>query len=159
MMTTMYLIKVQRATRGKDVFTVEEPRVNYVETHKVKRTGHIPGLGSYNEVEHKGWDKTRLSIRIPRYTDSNTKTGLSGDGRHTGSGWGAVVPNTAAGLKSALRRLRPQEEERIAAVDAEIAEHEQVIKALRVQRRDLVQEAWTKGNVVRLNEIEPGFKH
>lgn len=66
-----------------------------------------------------------------------------------------VVANTAAGVKSVLRRIRPEELERIEAKDTEIAEAKETLKRLQYERADIVQEAWTKAHVVRLNELEP----
>lgn len=146
-----YLIKTRNAIGN--YATTDQIKVTPFETHKVKRTGHIPGLGSYNEIEHKGWDRKRLTIIALK------PTWAAGYARDTAER--AVCDNTAAGLKSVLRKLRPQEAERLTTIDAEIEALKQAIGAKRRERKLVVREAWSKAHVVRLNEIEvvtPGKK-
>lgn len=67
---------------------------------------------------------------------------------------GATVPRTAAGVKTALRRVREQEtaiveaaEARVAAAQRELQEAKQALAAAKA-------EAFQKGHVVRLQEVE-----
>lgn len=63
------------------------------------------------------------------------------------------VPASAVGVKTVLRRIREQEAEKIEEVDVTIALAEAQLKMLRNARAKLLSEAWSKANVVRLNEI------
>jgi len=60
---------------------------------------------------------------------------------------------TAAEVKKHVRRLRDQEAPALDALDAEITEAEQHLRALRAQREEWLRHAWQKGNVVRLAEV------
>ena len=68
--------------------------------------------------------------------------------------WYASVPATAAGIKSAVRRIRPQERERIAEVDTQIAEVKEHLRQLRTRRNSYLDDAWRHGHVVTLGEVE-----
>jgi hypothetical protein len=61
---------------------------------------------------------------------------------------------SAAGIKKVCRRLRHREAERIASIDAEIAELERQIAEARDRREEAVREAWARADVVRLAEFE-----
>lgn len=77
--------------------------------------------------------------------------------RAAGQKYGMLRPlihRSAAGVKGTLRRLRPEEAERLDALDARIEEAENALTLLRVERRDTVREAWAKAHVVRLAEVE-----
>ena len=56
------------------------------------------------------------------------------------------VPLTAEGVRAVVRRLRPQEAERLDALDAEE-------QRLRERRKELMAEAWAKGHVVTVAEV------
>jgi hypothetical protein len=64
-----------------------------------------------------------------------------------------IVPATAAGMKSGLRRLRKLEAQQLSEIDTEIESLQAKIHALREQRKLIIKEAWAKGNVVRLQEV------
>ena len=64
------------------------------------------------------------------------------------------VAATAGGVKSVLRRLRPQEAEQLDAIDADIARLQAQLDALKEQRKQALHTAWQRGNVVRLKELE-----
>jgi hypothetical protein len=64
------------------------------------------------------------------------------------------VAATAEGVKSVLRRIRPQEAEQLDAIDADIGRLQAQLDALRDQRKQALHAAWQRGNVVRLKELE-----
>jgi hypothetical protein len=63
------------------------------------------------------------------------------------------VRASAAGLKTAMRRLRAQEAEKLDDLDRSIQHHQQAIKALREERDRVLRDAWQVANVVRLSEV------
>lgn len=105
-------------------------------------------LGPFNRMESTGRrDSKRFDIAIRKGTSAlGYDTSRSRDHGYSEA--------TAASVKKAVRRLRDQEAEKLDAIDGEIAELEQQIAALRTRRVEVVREAWTKGNVVRLAELE-----
>ncbi len=134
-------------TYDQKVTQAQTLRVFHAEKRKV--VGQIGGV--FNEVKTYGYDHSRINIRG---LDCINAFGRKESARTE------QVPKTAAGIKTALRRLRPQEAERIAAVDAEIerltAEIERLTAELEAKRRErkaLVGEAWTKANVVPLSHL------
>lgn len=66
----------------------------------------------------------------------------------------AVAPATAAGVKKVIRVLRDQEAEKLDAIDERIEDLERQVDEARRERVEIVREAWAKGNVVRLAEME-----
>ena len=64
------------------------------------------------------------------------------------------VPATAEGIKSVLRRLRPQECELLDGIDRQIEELQARLAALKEERSRALHLAWRHGNVVRLKEVE-----
>ena len=64
------------------------------------------------------------------------------------------VAASAEGVKSVLRRLRPQEADLLEAIDRDIEQLQAQLDALRERRKDTVRTAWQRGNVVRLNEVQ-----
>ena len=122
------------------VATADDIRVTYGEVTRVKSRNDM-----FNVIERVGWDRSKLIINI--------LTPLTGKGFEHGSDR-LRVDKTAASLKTKLRRLREQEAAEIAEIDDQIAVLKEQIGALRMQRQACVQAAWSKGNVVRLNELE-----
>ncbi len=57
-----------------------------------------------------------------------------------------IVAATHDGVKAKVRYLRETEEQKLAEIDAQIA-------ALKHQRRELLELAWTKGNTVTVREL------
>lgn len=126
----------------RKIHQAAEVVVNY--RRKTKATGK---LGMFTVVKGDGWDHSVVAVRV------NEGKVLRATGRNESGVSSAHVPPTAAGLKAVMRKLRPQEAAKIAEVDAEIAElRRQEIAAMK-RREELVAEAWSKGNVVRLNEV------
>lgn len=139
---TMYLFRTYRGGPMGQVVTTEDLRVTPKERHRTKK---IIG-GMFREIEHAGWDRSGLTIRAVQMQRANG-TEASGMEQRT-------VDNTAAGVKTVLRRLRPQEAELLAEADAEIAVAVEQLRAARCRRMELVSLAWTKAHVVRLNELD-----
>jgi hypothetical protein len=57
-----------------------------------------------------------------------------------------VVQNTAESLRTAIRAVRPQELERLQAIDSEI-------ERLRLDRQEVLKLAWQRGHVVGVGEL------
>ena len=93
------------------------------------RFGHSVGTGRF--------DGRKLDIRSPQV-----------------SSYVFRVPATADGLKSVLRRLRPQEAELLDGIDRQIEELQARLAALKEERNQALHLAWRNGNVVRLKEVE-----
>lgn len=64
------------------------------------------------------------------------------------------VAASAEGIKTVLRRLRPQEADLLEAIDRDIEHLQAQLDALRARRKDILHVAWQRGNVVRLNEVQ-----
>lgn len=106
-----------------------------------------------------GWD--HAAVTIHGVSSGSDEAGdripvLEASGISVFAARGRVAPATAEGIKSVVRRLRPQEAAEIDALDERIAELKRQVGELRRERRELVARAWTKANVVRLNEVTPG---
>jgi hypothetical protein len=130
----MYLVKTQYHTRKNDVVLVEDLHASFREKRKPKTTKI--GDRTYVEQIHDGYDKSQGS-----------------NGLHASS-VSVVCPKTAAGLKTCVRKLRAQEAKALADIDREINALKAQIAELREQRTVVVKEAWSKGHVVRVNELE-----
>lgn len=111
---------------------------------KYRERGTVGGV--FVHIEQVGVDRSRVEVRA--------RDGVNAFGRGDGRNIGRTVAKTAAGIKSVVRRIRPQEAEQLAVIDAEIAQWQNVIATLRTTRKALVAEAWTKAHVVRLSELE-----
>ncbi len=135
-----FLFRFHPLSGGTDVVQAAGVRVTHAERRRVK--GTIGGI--FTEVETCGFDHSKLNIR--------TQDTIGSYGRKD-SMRQAVVPKTAAGVKTRLRRLRPQEAEVIAAIDAKIERLQAELAESRTARRVAVREAWTKAHVVRLSDL------
>ena len=97
-------------------------------------TGKTLG-GMFNIVEGTGrFDTTRVQVGV---------------GGHTRS-----VPYTAAGIKTVLRRVRAQEAQAITDAEQEIERLTTALEAARCALKAAQAEAFARGNVVRLAEVE-----
>lgn len=133
-------------------FQAERVRSSFEDVNRTKRV--IGNL--FREVEHDHWNKNRLSIRTAYQNgmlEGHSVLGRGGFAR--ANAYGNTVPATAAGVKSVVRRLRPQEAELIAEVDDDIKDLQQQIGVLRKKRDALVAVAWTRGHTVHLKEVVP----
>ena len=70
------------------------------------------------------------------------------------SGYVFRVAASAEGVKTVLRRLRPQEADLLEAIDRDVEHLQAQLDALRARRKDILHVAWQRGNVVRLNEVQ-----
>lgn len=122
-------------------------QVTFKETTRVRRSNAL-----FNVTEHSGWDKSQLSVFIFGTDDLRPK---AANGVTIGTHYGRVVPKTAAGLKSVVRRLRTQEAREIGLIDSEIETLQGAILAARERRQAAVAKAWTQGHTVRLVEALP----
>ena len=97
-------------------------------------TGKTLG-GMFNIFEGTGrFDTTRVQIGAANHTRS--------------------VPYTAAGIKTVLRRVRPQEAAAIAEAECTIERLTAELEAARAALKSAQAEAFARGNVVRLAEVE-----
>lgn len=136
---------------GRTLIQTSALRVTRIEKHRVKSVRQSP-IGPIREVEGTGRFESDV-LRVAVHSRDEQRPILA-DGRPTGGNRMEQVERSAAGVKRTVRRLRPQEAEQIDLIDARIAEHEAAITELRARRTDLVRDAWSKANVVRLAEIE-----
>lgn len=120
-------------------------RVRLAPKYRPKRTHQSP-IGPITEIEEAGSNSRRLQVTI---LDALETTGRSA---HPGS---VVVDRTAAGVKAAVRRMRPEEAALVQKVDDEIESTKQRLADLRRERAELVRTAWSKAHVVRLQEVDP----
>jgi hypothetical protein len=93
------------------------------------RFGHSVGTGRI--------DRRKLDIRSPQVSSFVFR-----------------VTATAEGVKSVLRRIRPQEAEQLDDIDAQIVSLEAQLAGLRDRRKATLHVAWQRGNVVRLKDIK-----
>jgi hypothetical protein len=145
-----YLLRARRVDGKHMLLQVEALRVAHPEITRVKRD-----YGVLREVESTGRVRNDTLHIYPRGGDHPI---VAASGFRGPDGYGGVVPNTAAGVKSTLRRIRPPEAAELDAIDAEIADAEQVVTRLRRERTEIVQRAWTNGNVVRLQAVRALIK-
>lgn len=125
--------------RGTEPLVVDDDDLQ-VQYREVRRAIRDLGIGTL--VEHAGWDKSHLRLGARRATEAG--------GRKISSGHGVIVASTAAGVKTALRRLRPEDQAELDGIDAEIVRLRGLIADCRRQREAAVARAWTKAHVVRL---------
>lgn len=138
-----YLVRMDRKliqTGDVRVTRVEKRRV----THRT-----VSGLGTIGHSEGTGQYETNL-LRVALAGDDVRLA----DGRAASKNRQERIDRTAAGVKKAVRRIRPEEAAVIDEFDAQIAALEEQILALREMRKVAVSEAWSRAHVVRLKEIE-----
>lgn len=107
-----------------------------------------PLAGLFQEVEGTGrFDRKRFRVSV---TKGTTARGIEvSRGRELND-----AEATAAGVKKVVRVLRDQESEKLDAIDHRIEDLERQVDEARAERVEIVREAWAKGNVVRLSELE-----
>jgi hypothetical protein len=139
-----FLLKASHPKRGRNsVLTTDDLQVRF--RHKVKPTGKQIG-GLFTEVTDAGVDRKHLEL-YPR-------EGRTGDGRRAHSPWARNEADaTGAGVKQVLRRLRPQEAEQLAAIDARLEEAKRALDEIRDERDEAVRGAFSKGHVVTVSEL------
>jgi hypothetical protein len=151
--TQTYILKPRR---GQSPVTGQEVDVTYNER---RRPVGKPTMG-FQVVEHASWDHNNVRVTVH---NGKTELGTRRPARRAEGGRSpdryAFVPWTATGIKTVLRKMRPEEAERIAAVDEEIAVLEEQIRERRPARAEIVEEAFRRGHVVRLNELSPREGH
>ncbi len=125
--------------RGANI--VQAFGVTVAHAERLKSDGTI---GGFTVVKAVSFDHSKITLR--------PHDPINGLGRKTSS-MRFTVPKTAAGIKTVMRRLRPQEAARIAAVDVEIARLVEELASKRAERRTIVQEAWVKAHVVPLAHL------
>jgi hypothetical protein len=122
--------------RPSRLFQAVSLRVRFAEIRNVKysniggfRIGHTMGQG---RIDH-----SRLDITSPEVSSYVFRVAATGEG-----------------IKRVLRRLRPQEIELLDGIDRQIAELQDRLATLKVERNQALQLAWRHGNVVRLQEVK-----
>lgn len=139
----MLLIKAYRG-----IHTATELRGRVGERTKRTLKQFVDGF-NYYETKRVGMNAKKMDLWAG-HKNLHNAYGSKVDQCHIGE-----IDRTAASLKSAVRRLRPQEAELLKEIDAKIKEAVAVVTTLRGERKALMSEAWTKAHVVRLAEIEP----
>jgi hypothetical protein len=141
---------------AQPAFLVKTHRHEYVQTSKVhcsleEETRPDHELGGFLVVKGTGkFHRDFFRLMVP------TVKSLAR------SQWGGTPPNvyqrvkrSGAGVKAVIRRLRPAEARQLDEIDAQIEDLVARTRDLRDQRATFVGQAWTKGHVVRLGEVEP----
>lgn len=108
-------------------------RVRYADRTRVKGTFETP-FGTGRELETVGQNRKRLEVRGHPY-------------------WSREIPATKAGVDSLIRRIRPEDQAAIAALDVTAEHLRKQLTDLKRDRRDMLHEAWQRGNKVSLKEI------
>jgi hypothetical protein len=139
-----FLLKASHPKRGRNsVLTADDLQVRFPRKHKP--TGRRIG-GLFTEVTDAGVDRKRLEL-YPR-------DGRTGDGRPAHAAWARNEAGASgADLKRTIRRLRPQEAEQLAAIDARLEEAKRVLGEIRDERDEAVRKAFAKGHVVTVAEL------
>lgn len=161
---TQFLVKptIPRGRRER-LLIADNLTVRYPRRHKP--TGKL--IGGFTEVTDAGAYRDRLEVKAhgiedPLGTKLHRRAGgkgtryrpaLRADGTRANSADPFYVHKTAAEVKKHVRILRDQEAEKIGAIDVEIETHQAAIKVLREERSAAAKEAWSRGNVVRLQDL------
>jgi hypothetical protein len=143
-----FLVKAGLKPRGRNsVVVADDLHVEFPIKYREKGRRDSP-LGEIREMESTGQrDRGLFRFRV--------REGTFGTGGKTSrSRCQADSPTTAAGVKKVVRALRPQEEEKLAAIDARRRELYEQIDAVETERDEFVRQAFSKGNVVRITELE-----
>lgn len=141
---------ILRDSRGH-LYTGEQIRSWQIEQRTTKHVTTVPGIGPIGTSVGTG-KMVAGKLRVQLWGSEKIRDWFGrGHGASTAS---AYVERSAAGVKARLRRARPQELTAIEAIDADIAATEQRLAELRLARKTAVRQAWQRGNVVRLSEVE-----
>jgi len=140
-----YLVRTHRGPRG--VVSVDELNVRYQMKTKLMRVRQTP-IGPVGMSVPNGHHRDALVINL-RGDDA-----VRSDGTRPGTiEQIAHLRADAASSKATVRKLRPQEAERIEQIDFAIAEAERALAELRRIRDERVREAFSKGNVVSVAKL------
>lgn len=141
------IIKVQRQPGSRRIpyVVAEEIAVAYPMIYR--DSGRRIG-GMFPELESTGRpNRKRFEISVRKGTTARgVETTRSRDR--------ADAAATAAGVKKVCRRLRPQEAVKLAVADEEILKLESDLQRARDRRAAVVREAFARGHVVRLAEMQ-----
>lgn len=142
-----YIVKAYRESGNKrsPYVVAEELTVHHP---PILRAKGKPIGGLFQEVEGTGrFNRKRFRVAVSKGT---TARGIEvSRGRELND-----ADATAAGVKKVVRVLRDQEAEKLDAIDTRIEDLERQVDEARAERVEIVREAWAKGNVVRLAEME-----
>jgi len=145
-----FLLRASHPKRGRNsVLTTDDLQVRF--RHKVKATGRQIG-GLFTEVTDAGIDRKHLEL--------HSRDGRAGDGRPAHASWARNEAGaTGAAVKRILRRLRPQEAEQLAAIDARLEQAKRALAEIRGERDEAVRRAFAKGHVVTVSELTEMAEH
>lgn len=141
---------VKRVARARDDadFTLAKDgvRVTFLEKRRVKRD-----LGFAREVENAGYDHTVVHIAPLRNQPAPFSTERRMVPNRAKIAWN--VPLTRDGLRRHVRALRPHEAERLAAIDARLADLDHRVREAMAERAALIREAFENGHVVTVADV------
>jgi len=145
---TRFLVKAGFRPRGRNsVVVADDLMVEHPVKFRRKGQRNSP-LGLITEMESTG-------KRDPGRFKFVVREGTLGTGREAPRSRSQTeAPATAAETKKVIRVLRPQEEEKIAVLDKLREDLRAKLAAAETERDELVREAFSRGNVVRLSELE-----
>lgn len=143
-----YLLKAGIRRRGRNSVVIAEGLV--VEHPIIMRQAEVRDtpIGLIGRLESTGKrDRRRFHFIVAKGTvGTGAETSRS---RHQ-----AEAQATAAATKKVIRSLRPQDAEKIDDIDQELAAVEERRKRLCDRRDEAVREAFSRGQVVRVSQLE-----
>ena len=143
-----YLIKAGIRRRGRNsVAIAEELAVEHPIIFRQAEVRETP-IGAIGRLESTGRrDRARFHFIV--------RKGTVGTGAETSrSRHQAEARATAAATKKVVRSLRPQDAEKIDRIDRELAALEESRQELCECRDEAVRQAFSKGHVVRVSQLE-----
>jgi hypothetical protein len=147
-MMARFLIKAGRRPRGRNsVIVATELNVQHPIKYRRAEERDTP-IGRIRRLESTGKrDSRRFHFSVAK--------GTFGTGNSTSEHRCQTESSaTAAGVKKVVRVLRPQEEEKLDALDRRRRELLDRLDEVESDRDELVREAFSKGHVVRISDLE-----
>lgn len=140
-----YLVKPPRTRGLSQLATSDELRVRLADVHRVKSSHYVEGFGTMRELEVAGQDEQTLAVFAVKPKRA--------DGQGTATRYDMRIKRRPSDLHAAIRRLREDDEAKVAEVDREIDALRQAISAKRDERAAIMQSAWKRGQSIPLAEV------
>lgn len=136
-----------------NILQAPQLRVTFREVHHP--TGKT--YGGLTEVEHAGYDKSKLSIRpvgLGEVGEPNRIPVVRGGGG-TSQGVSVIAERNSRAVKKFVRRITDDDATLIATIDNRIADLEAQTRTLRLIRKEAVESAWLRGKEIPMHELAP----
>lgn len=135
--------------RGPELIQTAEVYVAFATKYRTKRI--VSGL--FREVEQDGYDRSKLAIG-PATPEDGTKP-ITPRGSTRSGQVRTTIERNSKELAKVLRRITPEASDALADVDRQIGQLEAMIADLRVERAELVEQAWKSGKPLQRWEADP----